>query len=560
MVVSDFTKSSDTIDEIFIYKEHYVNCTMKSRPEYTTGLYPDALLPKVDMYYGETRSTFPFAVTNGNIQGVWVDIGTDANTVAGTYTGTATVSASGKDDIVLNISIEVYNFALPSTSTFPYFFVLNVGNLRYGHQLTTTEDKRELERIYGLSHLYHRVVPKQSNSTDYYTYTWSSPTLTLDNTSTLDGIYEDFLDGTAITSGTYSGAKYPVFVASLTSGLWGVDTNGSIAAGDKQTAARQYIQQVYDHFDTEGWDPFTTLYTEAYDEPRCDTDISFRGSSTNECDVVRAQATDTRSVNTDGAGIFDNTFIHTHNCRTGITDYEDYGFYSPNSYSPVCNGWDRDCSEDGTYCDKDGYNKEYWPYLACDNNGCTGNTETVSEAYNGQIDMSVDADPMYNRSVSFYMRKYGGSGSYYWATLLNYEEGTADPYADMHAFGSNGDGALLYPGIVSKSGRTWNGADHANTPVIGGTHDIPIDSMRWKYIRDWSEDMEYMTLADTAGESASVNTYTDTMFTDTDILDAYWNLNLDEDDLFTARDNVADLILSSQPTITSITAAGVRIN
>ncbi len=551
--VSDFVSGSNTIDNIYISKEHYIDTTMKSRPEYALGAWPDALIPKVDRIYNEYRSLgFPVNTLADDVQGFWIDIGTDASTVAGTYTGVVTIVADGKSPEEISVTLVVWDFTIPSTSTFPYMFSFNVGNLRYGHGagLSSTETNLELERAYAMSHLYHRVVQKQTNSTDYYTYSWDggSSTLTLDNTSIFDSIYGDYMDGTVISSGPYANAKFSAIVDSRLRGTWGVDSDGSIANADKQTAARQYLQQVYDHFESEGWNPFSTLFAETYDEPRCETDISFRGVTQSECEVVKQQGADVNSVNTGGAGMLDNSFVHTHNERVGLTDYEDYGFYSPNSYSFVCPGWDRDCTSGGTYVDKDGYSKPYWAYLACDNNGCTGDSETTSTSYNGQIDYSLDANPMYTRIISFYMRKYGSSGSFFWSTMYNYQEGTAEPYTDMHSFGSNGDGALLYPGITTRNGRSWDAGDHDDTPALGGVHDIPVESMRWKYIRDWSEDMEYMRLADDAVESTAVNVQTDTMFTDADILDAYWNLNMSPDDLLTARENIANLITGTGTT------------
>ena len=123
-----------------------------------------------------------------------------------------------------------------------------------------------------------------------------------------------------------------------------------------------------------------------------------------------------------------------------------------------------------------------------------------------------------------------------------------DPYDDLWPSGvegSNGDGSLVYPGWAGEFVGTPAGA---NTPDIGGTHDIPIESMRLKYIRDFMEDLEYMKLADDAGKSANVATIVDGMFGNTHIALCYWNLNTDVDDLFTARSDIANLIVGSSGT------------
>jgi hypothetical protein len=54
-------------------------------------------------------------------------------------------------------------------------------------------------------------------------------------------------------------------------------------------------------------------------------------------------------------------------------------------------------------------------------------------------------------------------------------------------FGGNGDGALFYPGTPAR---------------IGGTHDIPVESMRLQLIREGMEDYEYLHLLSTLGGEA----------------------------------------------------------
>ena len=118
--VGNLIKGSDSITDIYLYKQHYVNCSNQSRIEYSTGSYPDALLPKVDRYFNETRNTFPFNVASGNVQGVWVDVGTTRSTQPGTYQANVTISAQGKDSVVLPVTVVVWNFSLPSTATYPF--------------------------------------------------------------------------------------------------------------------------------------------------------------------------------------------------------------------------------------------------------------------------------------------------------------------------------------------------------------------------------------------------------------------------------------------------------
>src|SRR5205814_6305010 len=63
-------------------------------------------------------------------------------------------------------------------------------------------------------------------------------------------------------------------------------------------------------------------------------------------------------------------------------------------------------------------------------------------------------------------------------------------WTDEFDFGGNGDGTLFYPGLACASGRRG---------CVGGTHDIPIESIRLKRIRDGREDFEYLHFLATHG-------------------------------------------------------------
>ena len=173
--------------------------------------------------------------------------------------------------------------------------------------------------------------------------------------------------------------------------------------------------------------------------------------------------------------------------------------------------------------------------MSCMSNGCVNGSDADS---NGQIDLSADAPAMYNRLPSFYLRKQRSTGLWYFQMNGVYLD---DPYYNLwpaSVEGSNGDGHLVYPGVAGEFGN----AGGAHTPNIGGSHDIPIEGIRLKYLRDLLEDMEYMKLADDSGNSSQVDTIVDTMFTNTNLALCYWNLNMNAADLFTARENIANLI------------------
>src|SRR5205814_7896009 len=57
---------------------------------------------------------------------------------------------------------------------------------------------------------------------------------------------------------------------------------------------------------------------------------------------------------------------------------------------------------------------------------------------------------------------------------------SGDPWTSQYNFGGNGDGTLFYPGTPAK---------------IGGSTEIPVESLRLKQIRDGMEDYELLAMA-----------------------------------------------------------------
>jgi len=546
--ISPLTKGNDSINNIFIYKQHYLKTINQSRIEYPLGSYPDALLPKIDRYFGETRNTFPFAVMAGKVQGVWVDIGTTVNTVAGTYTGTVTVTAKGKTPIVRNISVTVWNFNLPSTSPFHSHFVFEQSMMTHGHGFgqsaawSGTPIATDLAKTYMKMFLYHRmgIAPTGGKSlvgSSYLPWNNSTKKLTVNTWEPWYSIVKDTYSGTAIVSGPYAGGKMPT---KRSPAEWPADstTRTDIAIVDKETAARQYLQHVWDKFTEEGWEPMKYLFVGVKDEPRCDKTSTWRGVTMSDCNVVIDQAQDASAINTGGLGPFRNVYANSKR-REGLEDFGNYGFYSANSYSLVCPGWDRTCSSGGTKISRNTYpgypNDEMWGYLACDNNGCW---ITGSSAYSGQIDWTADAKALYNRFPGFIWAKYELTGTIYWGTTVDNYYATGAPYENLWYFGSNGDGQLVYPGVANGAGRTLP----TSTPIIGGVHDIPIESIRMKHIRDAIEDWEYVHMAKAkVGKNATFSVL-DHAFTNSNIDHAYWNLNMNPTNFLETRQAIGNIL------------------
>jgi hypothetical protein len=540
------------------YYTEIVAPNRRSKAEYEPGAWPDALLPKVDRYFGEVRNTFPFDVADGNVQGVWVDVGTETTTPPGTYTGTVTVSATGKSDVVLPITVEVFDFALPSTSNFKSKFIFAISFATYGHGYGQNvawmgeQVSIDLAQTYLKSFLYHKMGIALTGGKPMFgpsQMTWDSvgKVFTVTSFEPWETIVSPTYDGTAITTGPYAGAKAPTVIPYHG---WPADaaSRTDIAIADKSIAQQQYTQQTWDKFVAEGWDPMERMYWGTLDEPRCTENRTWRGVSKNMCDIVIEQAQEIYTgIDTGGLGAYRNTYTNSA-LRVGLEDFATYGFHSANTYRYVCPGWDRACSVGGTKVPRDTYpgypDEQMWAYLACDNNGCwqTGRSHST-----GQIDWSADAPALYNRFPGFVWAKYEAQGTIFWQTVgANYYykniPQAGDPFRSIWYFGSNGDGTLIYPGVASDVGRTTLAA---NTPIIGGTNDIPIESIRMKHIRDAIEDWEYYQLAKMVNAELALDTL-NTAFLVPNIEDAYWNLNMMPSNFSSTRWGLASIVSGAE--------------
>uniref|UniRef100_Q01WW0 Uncharacterized protein n=1 Tax=Solibacter usitatus (strain Ellin6076) TaxID=234267 RepID=Q01WW0_SOLUE len=143
-----------------LYREKYMHVTSPS-PNWKgsnqpmgAGWYPDALIPFTDPDTGKPLSgakisAVPFDVKAGNNQPVWVDLLVPQTAQAGTYKGTYTVT-SNEGTFTGNISLKVWNFALPAAPTLKTSFLF--------FQAGTLAAQRELLR--------NKISPLSTNPAD----------------------------------------------------------------------------------------------------------------------------------------------------------------------------------------------------------------------------------------------------------------------------------------------------------------------------------------------------------------------------------------------------------
>jgi hypothetical protein len=146
---------------IQLYREHYLYVTQGSKSSNSTtnpplgpGWYPDALIPFTDPASHQDLSgqldAVPFALAAGENQPIWVDIYTPANTPAGQYRATATIT-SDQGTSTVEVTLNVWNFSLPVTRSLKGF-------------TNTSQSLRS--RANAIELLKHRINPKWVNRAD----------------------------------------------------------------------------------------------------------------------------------------------------------------------------------------------------------------------------------------------------------------------------------------------------------------------------------------------------------------------------------------------------------
>jgi Domain of unknown function (DUF4091) len=427
-------------NNVAIYFERYLDLPKPSSIEGTAGEWPDALIPRVDRYSGERRNAFPFTLIRRHAQPIWIEVYIPPSTVPGIYRGDVAMTIDGQREATIPVSVEVWNFALPSTSSLPNTFGLNGLTAVRQHlgRYTNDDDVIRFTSMYRKAALWHRLSihngsmlpPRVSFAANKMTIDWSR----------YDKEVAPFLDGTAIRSGE------PLQGAKATT----IDIPGIAALRDAQQKTL-YLRAVADHFREKGW--FDRLFNYLWDEPKPDKyDEVVRQGNLVHSAVPGIKNLVTSSFRSDWAGAVD-IFVPLINCF---------------SFKP----------ENHNNCDQqiEQLKMPYlWSYQSCASHGCF---IVGGEYFRGWPSYVIDVDPVANRIMPWVIWKYDIRGELYYGLNEAYSH-KEDAWDHIYLFGGNGDGTLFYPG---------------RPRTIGGTTDIPVESLRLKLIRDGLEDYEYLVL------------------------------------------------------------------
>jgi len=123
--LSDGAGNTIAATNLHVYRGHQREVTQLSysNPEGTLGWYPDGLLPTVFPDTGEaipagaTHQALPYTLPADETHTFVVDVHVPKATVAGDYTGTITLSADDQDDVEIAVSLHVWNWTHPDTTS-----------------------------------------------------------------------------------------------------------------------------------------------------------------------------------------------------------------------------------------------------------------------------------------------------------------------------------------------------------------------------------------------------------------------------------------------------------
>jgi MYXO-CTERM domain-containing protein len=427
--------------DVVLYREALIDILQQTGGDGATGWWPDALVPDVDPIVGEKRNAFPFDVPAGENRTVYVDVHVPANTPAGTYTGMLNVTGGATAQVP--VTLTVWDFAIPSTSTLQSAFGMTWNGPCMGHgdsKCSNMAYEQALRARYVQAALDNRISISVPDISVPVSTTGTS------NWASFDQYGGTFLSGQAATR--LQGAKL---------------TAVEIYASQTTTPV---VQSWSNHFKANGWYP--AIFNYVCDEPPLTcawTDIPPRIAASRAGDPSLTTLVTTQPYTAAANGI-----------ATGSID----------RYVAVIN-----FMEDRPGTALAGSQRANWPaniwlYQGCMSFGCSGVSPGVdATAQSGWPSYAIDTDATRNRALEWMSYTFNSTGELYYEMTQAYFSG--DPWVSQQAFGGNGDGTLFYPGTVAK---------------IGGQTEIPVESLRLKGIRDGMEDYELLHLADSLGYGA----------------------------------------------------------
>jgi Domain of unknown function (DUF4091) len=385
--------------DVTLYREALINVPQPTGGDGAAGIWPDALVPDVDPIVGEKRNAFPFDVPAGESRAVFVDIHVPADAAPGTYQGT--VNVTGGVSAQVPVTLMVWDFAMPSTSTLISAFGMTWNGPCMGHgdgSCSNYAYEKPLRARYMQAALDNHIS---------ITIPVLDAPIRLDGTgdwSSFDTYAGPFLDGTANTR--LQGAK-----------LTAVKIDGNVSSAS-------LVQAWWTHFKAKGWSD--VLFNYICDEPPATctwAQLSQRLSISTAVDPLLRRLVTT--------SMQDAT---ANNVASGIT-----------LFTPVLDQMENRPGTRYAGNQRALYPATIWWYQSCDSFGCA-----TGSSISGWPTVAIDSDATRNRAMEWMSFGYDISGELYYETTDAYFSG--DPWVKQFGFGGSGQGTLFYPGTTGRIG------------------------------------------------------------------------------------------------------------
>jgi glycosyl hydrolase family 123 len=455
---------------VTIYREEYFKTREPSTGGRSVGRWPDALIPSVDSLYHEKRNAFPIDVPAKENRVAWVDVLVPEAQRAGLYNGELVLRWDSGESLI-PVTLDVRNLTLPSTSSLKSLFRIANSPCRAfyrgcGHRATDGAIPG-WSKAYGLC---KDAIPALTDLECDAKVGWSTnydyARLALDNRITIanshfEAPYNDaeianfekyelpLINGTAETR--LPGAGTTTFaVTNVVSAPWWKTQAAALGFADR-----------------------SVFYSLTCDEPQnprggkeplqrwqdCRKEVEDVHDGKNWPGLPNVVTASLPDVEEHAFGAYADVIAPNVVQMDGKKPRTPYTGNQRPKYQP--------------FLDQPG-NQEVWLYTACDASGCGGANEKDPDL-EGWVDYTIDAAASQNRAMGWLAYQYDVSGELYYAVDQNLASAWESQW-----FGGNGDGTLFYPGTTDR---------------IGGTHPIPIESLRMKLIRNGNQDYEYLKLA-----------------------------------------------------------------
>jgi hypothetical protein len=489
LMVGDFVQSSPnkyTISSstssvpfnVVVYREAYLNIknvTASSATFYgSTGHYPDILIPAVDPYYRQSTNAFPFTISPGNNQSVWIDVHIPSAAPPGYYRGTVTLQKQCPrmctTIATLQIIIGVWQWpsagSMPSTSSLPSYEASGTNDMciqYFGGYNSCGSFPGATRPDDGVSLTQQQLAVLMLDHRRSFTTTYPPVSR---NFTTWESYFKSLLDGTNPSSLSLmlSGAKTQI-----------IRFNG--LTGNQNPDIQSWITE----FHSNGWQTSVNPIFYPVDEPGAtcsnwaafeDTATIVHGDTPPGQTFVTADISDANTCNTTNSIDIFVVLINAMDVQGGSLQRSSY------------NTWLSGAS-----------NRHLWSYQSCSSSGTCGNG-SIGGSTVTYPNVDVDGVPVANRAFEWMTFLHNQTGELYyddafcWSQNCGYPTTTTDPWSSVYAFGGNGDGTMVYPstgynGTSNVNHITQSGGSALITPIV-------VPSIRLKLVRDGMQDYEYL--------------------------------------------------------------------